>query len=320
MATLAFVVGMPSPAHLDTLLANCLVPIVFAVVSVAFVGHFRDLGAREPLVAQRPVTDLVILDLRLTGAGATGVRQGPVAVRAVAELGYRICLNADERRKLVLAQCLRAGAHGVVHKSDPVETASAAFLAVAGGQTVVTQSLVGVAEVLERRVRCPTSRPGNGRCSPAGPGGERWSGIARRIHITEGWRGSTCSPSMPSSRHTCSTAPPATSRRCSGSAPVTCSTRARPAERGGGPRAIGGGVATGRSPGTGRPAGKPLRSGRRARWTRRACPRAAVTAGIAVGRPCSDRRHELAVSGCAPGRGAAHRLGRAYRAATSRVR
>lgn len=86
----------------------------------------------------------------------------------------------------MLAQCLRAGAHGVVHKSDPVETASAAFLAVAGGQTVVTQSLVGVAEVLERRGALPDLTPRQRQVLVGRARGERWSDIARRIHITEG--------------------------------------------------------------------------------------------------------------------------------------
>lgn len=143
-------------------------------------------GSIEPLVAERPAADLVILDLRLTGAGASGVRQGPTAIRAIAALGYRICLYTDERRKLVLAQCLRAGAHGVVHKSDPLEVASAAFLAVAAGQTVITQSLVGVAEVLDRRGALPDLTARQRQVLAGRARGERWSDIAGRLFITEG--------------------------------------------------------------------------------------------------------------------------------------
>ncbi|MGV1030484.1 MAG: DNA-binding response regulator [Dermatophilaceae bacterium] len=141
----------------------------------------------EPLVAQRPPAELVILDLRLTGAGATGVRQGPTAVRAVAALGYRICLYTDERRRLVLAQCVRAGAHGVVHKSDSLEAASAAFLAIAAGQTVITQSLVGVAEVLERRGALTDLTERQRQVLAGRARGERWGDIAAgRPYITEG--------------------------------------------------------------------------------------------------------------------------------------
>jgi DNA-binding NarL/FixJ family response regulator len=140
----------------------------------------------EPIVAHRPQADLVVLDLRLSGAGASGVRQGPTAIRAVAALGYRICLYTDERRRLVLAQCLAAGAHGIVHKSDSVESASAAFLAVARGETVVTASLVGLAEVLDRRGALPELTDRQREVLAARARGERWADISRRLYITEG--------------------------------------------------------------------------------------------------------------------------------------
>ncbi len=140
----------------------------------------------EPLVAEHPDADLVILDLKLSGAGASGVRQGPRAIEAVLELGYRICLYTDERRRLVLARCLRCGANGIVHKSDSPQAASEAFRAVAQGQTVITQSLVGLAEIVERRGRLPELTERQREILAARARGERWSDIATRLFISEG--------------------------------------------------------------------------------------------------------------------------------------
>ena len=146
-------------------------------------GTYPDI---EKFLVDAPAADVVILDLRLSGGGSHGVRQGPTAIRAVRAAGYRICLFTDERRRLVLAQCMRAGAHGVVHKSDSIETAGAAFHAVASGGTVITQSLVGLAEVLERRGGLPELTPRQRQVLAGRARGETWAEIAGRLFITEG--------------------------------------------------------------------------------------------------------------------------------------
>lgn len=140
----------------------------------------------EQFLVDAPDVDLVILDLRLSASASDGVRQGPTAIRAVRAAGYRICLFTDERRRLVLAQCMRAGAQGVVHKSDPVETASAAFRTVAEGGTVITQSLVGLAEVLERRGGLPELTARQRQVLAGRARGETWAEIASRLYVTEG--------------------------------------------------------------------------------------------------------------------------------------
>jgi DNA-binding NarL/FixJ family response regulator len=140
----------------------------------------------EELLVDEPAVDLVILDLRLSGGPSPGVRQGPTAIRALRAAGYRICLFTDERRRLVLAQCMRAGAQGVVHKSDSVETAAAAFNTVAAGGIVVTQSLIGLAEVLERRSGLPELTARQRQVLAGRARGETWNEIAARLFITEG--------------------------------------------------------------------------------------------------------------------------------------
>ena len=85
-----------------------------------------------------------------------------------------------------MAQCLRAGAHGVVHKSDSDAVTAAAIDGVARGETVITQSLVGLAEVVERRGGLPQLTARQRDVLRARARGERWADIAARLYITEG--------------------------------------------------------------------------------------------------------------------------------------
>ncbi len=142
----------------------------------------------EPLLAQpHPGLQLVVLDLKLRhDEDREGPRQGVTAIRAVSTLGVPICLYTDERRRLVLAQCLRAGAAGVVHKADPIDDARAAFSAVADGQVTITPSLIGLAELVERRGGLPDLTTRQRQVLAARARGERWSSIAARLFITEG--------------------------------------------------------------------------------------------------------------------------------------
>ena len=140
----------------------------------------------DDFLVEAPAVDLVILDLKLSGFPAHGVRQGPAAIRAAHAQGYLICLYTDERRRLVLAECLRAGAQGIVHKSDTVTDAAAAFRVVADGGTVITQSLIGLAEVLERRGGLPELTARQRQVLAGRARGKRWSEIAQGLFITEG--------------------------------------------------------------------------------------------------------------------------------------
>lgn len=143
------------------------------------------LGDVETLLRDRPDADVVALDLRLVGDDPGGRLQGAAAVRRVAEAGYRICLYSDERRRFVLAQCLRAGAHGIVHKSDPAEVMTDALHRIAAGETVITHSLVGLAELVDRRGGMPTLTERQRQVLTARARGEAWASIAARLYITE---------------------------------------------------------------------------------------------------------------------------------------
>lgn len=149
---------------------------------LAVVGAFASV---DELLARRPEVDLVVLDLLLsTNLQEAGVLQGPAAIRLLRALGERVCLYTDERRPLVLAQCLAAGASGLARKSDPLLETQDAFVRVARGETVISRSLVGLAEVLSRRGRLPSLTDRQVEVLAARARGEKWELLARRLNIS----------------------------------------------------------------------------------------------------------------------------------------
>lgn len=112
------------------------------------VGHYSGV---EQMLAERPEADMAILDLHLSNASQPDVRQGIAAVRAVVAAGYRLCVYSQEERRFVLAACLAAGASGVVSKAESTAAAQEAFTAVASGEVVMPEPLIGLVEALVRR-------------------------------------------------------------------------------------------------------------------------------------------------------------------------
>jgi len=131
--------------------------------------------------------DVVVLDLLLRGpqGTGTGTKQGRAAIRAVRARGLPVCLYTDERRAIVLALCLRAGAHGVVHKSDQPAVTVRAIEDVRAGNVVVTQSLVGLTELLDRRGAPLELSPRQRQVISRRARGRHWADIAGELYITE---------------------------------------------------------------------------------------------------------------------------------------
>lgn len=136
----------------------------------------------------RPVPcDVVVLDLLLRGpqGSAARTKQGRTAIRAIRAMGLPVCLYTDERRAIVLALCLRAGAQGVVHKSDPPHVTARAVEDVRSGTVVVTQSLIGLTELLDRRGAPLDLSPRQREVISARARGRHWSDVAGSLFITE---------------------------------------------------------------------------------------------------------------------------------------
>lgn len=145
------------------------------------VGSYADVG--EFLTAKVTV-DVVLLDLVLTGTGRPGVLQGSAAIRAIAATGHKILIYTNERRRAVLVACLVAGAHGIVHKAEPMSALDDAIRAVAAGQLVITQALVGLAELAERRGELPSLSTRQRQVLSARARGEPFQSIADRLYIS----------------------------------------------------------------------------------------------------------------------------------------
>lgn len=153
-----------------------------AYPALAVTGAFATV---EALLEQHPRASLIVLDLMLsTSLDAPGLLQGPQAIQALRAVGYRVCLYTDERRLLVLAHCLASGATGLVRKSDSLKTNQETFLAVANGHTVVASSMIGLAELLNRRGRLPELTLRQTQVLNARARGEPWKILARRLGIT----------------------------------------------------------------------------------------------------------------------------------------
>nr|WP_276511213.1 response regulator transcription factor [Kineosphaera limosa] len=138
----------------------------------------------EAFLAQRPAAQVVLLDLWLRDPGAAAlIGQGAAGVTAVQRAGYRVLIYTNERRREVLAGCLAAGAQGVIHKSESLETLVDAARRVAGGQVVITTALAGLAEVVERRGGLPHLSPRQIDVLRGRARGETYKAIGARLGI-----------------------------------------------------------------------------------------------------------------------------------------
>lgn len=141
----------------------------------------------EDFEADPVACDVVVLDLLLRGpqGASSTTKQGRTAIRALRARGLPVCLYSDERRAIVLALCLRAGAQGVVHKSDPPAVTVGAVEDVRRGQVVVTQSLVGLTELLDRRGAKLDLSARQRQVISGRARGRHWADIASSLFITE---------------------------------------------------------------------------------------------------------------------------------------
>jgi DNA-binding NarL/FixJ family response regulator len=138
----------------------------------------------EDFLAARPVADVVLLDLHLTGTGRVGGAEGSAAIRAVTGAGYRVLIYTNERRREVLAACLAVGAHGVVHKAEQMDRVADALAAVSRGEVVITTALAGLAEVVDRFGQLPALTPRQREVLSRRARGEQYQQIASYLGIS----------------------------------------------------------------------------------------------------------------------------------------
>lgn len=162
----------------DTVIRRGL-PVLLEHVDV--VGSYTDV---DEFMAAAADVDVVLLDLVLTGTGRPGVLQGAAAIRTITDAGYRVLIYTNERRRAVLVACLAAGASGIVHKAEPISALEDAIQAVASGDVVITQALVGLAELAERRGELPTLSARQRQVLSARARGEPFQSLADRFYIS----------------------------------------------------------------------------------------------------------------------------------------
>jgi DNA-binding NarL/FixJ family response regulator len=142
-------------------------------------------AAIDDLLSQRPSVDLVVLDLMLdTALHCSDTIQGPSAVEALAQQGYRVCVYTSEQRPLVLAQCLSRGATGIVRKCDPLEVNQNMLVAVASGQTRIATPLCRTIDAIQRRGGPPVLTVRQRQVVYARARGASWQAIADDLGIS----------------------------------------------------------------------------------------------------------------------------------------
>lgn len=139
----------------------------------------------DDLLRSAPPADVVLLDLHLTGTTDHQLQQGAAGVTAVAAADYRILIHTNERRRQVLASCLAAGAHGIIHKAEPIPALEHAIAAVVAGEVTITPALTGLAELIERRGDLPTLTTRQREVLRRRARGETYRSIARHMGIAQ---------------------------------------------------------------------------------------------------------------------------------------
>ncbi len=138
----------------------------------------------ESFLADAPTCDVVLLDLNLAGPVAGALLRGTEGIIRVSDAGYRVLVYTNERRRMVLAGCLAAGALGVTHKSEPMAALHDAIHVVADGGQVITPAIAGLAELVERHGDLPTLTPRQREVLAYRARGEGYTRIAHRLSIS----------------------------------------------------------------------------------------------------------------------------------------
>lgn len=165
----------------DTLVREA---VALRLPDIEVVVQAADLRSFHAAAVPPAGVDVVLLDLRLSGPDGAGV-QGRTAVSELAGAGYRVLIYTNDRRPVVLAGCLAAGALGLVHKTEPIGALRSAIDVVVGDGHRISTEVAGVAEVLAHRGLLPSLPPRQVEVLQGRARGETFASIARRLHLSE---------------------------------------------------------------------------------------------------------------------------------------
>lgn len=140
----------------------------------------------EDFCSAQPEVDVVILDLWIRAAeDLPQPVRGHKALTALRRMGYKVLIYTSERRRFVLARLIRAGASGIVLKTEPDYVLPSAVVAVADGGVVLPMELTGFIELLQREHLLPSIGAQRLRVLQGRARGESNRSIAARLHVTE---------------------------------------------------------------------------------------------------------------------------------------
>ncbi len=126
--------------------------------------------------------DIVVLDLALRRDGQPWVVRAH-AVEAMVGAGCRVLLHTLERRPLLVAAAIEAGASGLVDKADGPQAFDRALAVVANGGQQVIEPGSALEDILRGGVPVLTDR--QWQVLIARTNGQAWRELARRLFITE---------------------------------------------------------------------------------------------------------------------------------------
>jgi two-component system nitrate/nitrite response regulator NarL len=144
----------------------------------AFVAEFES-GAAA--LANHPAVDAVLLDPDEEGDATLGGAVDRIA--AFVKSGHHVCVYTLDRRPYFLARCRRAGAYGMVLKSDSLDILVDCLMQVARGNVAISSNVALPASTIDGPVMKLTARQRQVLAGRAR--GEPFRRIARKLDISE---------------------------------------------------------------------------------------------------------------------------------------
>jgi two-component system nitrate/nitrite response regulator NarL len=133
-------------------------------------------------LANQPAVDVLVFDPKDDGDTPLG-DSAMDKIAAFVAAGYRVCVYTRDRRPCFLARCRRAGARGVVLKSDSLDTLIDCLVQVARGRIAISSNVTPPVSTTGGPIMRLTERQRQVLAGRAR--GEPFRRIARKLNISE---------------------------------------------------------------------------------------------------------------------------------------